>query len=472
MAQLVLDKSVNVFYKTVTEDIMGQRKFIEYDINQELLLPPSLQDWLPEGHLAHFVSEAVDSFDLSQWEADYATQTGAGAPPFPPRMMLKLLIYGYATGVFSSRKLQARCVEDIAFRYLCGQLTPDFRSILKFRKRHIQRFSELFVQVVQLAQEAGLVQLGRIAIDGSKIKANASKHKAMSYQHMCEQIEKLEAEIKEIVERAEAVDASEDEELGDYDGYSLPDALAHREKRLETIKAAKERLEERARERAQTEKARREAEAEECQEEGKKPKRWRKEPDATPKAKEQENFTDPDSRIMRDGATKGFAQSYNSQIAVDEHEQIIVAADLNNNASDTQELIPMLDAVEENAGAAPKEALADGGYKSEDNFRQLEARPTQVYVACGREAYDPRVPCPRGPIPKDATHTQRMERKLKTKQGRAAYRRRKHIVEPVFGWIKNVLGFRQLSLRGQANARGEWKLVCLALNIRRMATRI
>lgn len=451
---------------------MGQRKFIEYDINQSLLLPPSLRDWLPEGHLAHFISDAVDSFDLSEWEADYATQTGAGAPPFAPRMMVKVLIYGYATGVFSSRKLQVKCVEDVAFRYLCGQLSPDFRSVLKFRKRHLARFGDLFVQVLVLAQEAGLVQLGRIAIDGSKMKANASKHKAMSYQHMCAQIDKLEAEIKEILQRAEAVDTAEDAELGDYDGYSLPDALAHREQRLETIRAAKARLEERARARAQAEQARREEEAKAREQQGAKPKQYRKEPDPIPKAKEQENFTDPDSRIMRDGATKGFIQGYNSQIAVDEEAQIIVAADLNNHASDSNELIPMLDGVEENTGAAPKQALADAGYKSETNFEQLEDRQTDLYVACGREAYDPRLTCPRGPIPKGATRTQRMERKLKTKQGRAAYRKRKHIVEPVFGWIKNVLGFRQLSLRGEANARAEWKLVCLSLNLRRMAVLI
>jgi hypothetical protein len=294
----------------------------------------------------------------------------------------------------------------------------------------------------------------------------------MSYQHMCAQIEKLEAEIREILQRAEAVDTAEDAELGDYDGYSLPDALAHREQRLETIKAAKARLEERARVRAEAEQARREQEAKEREERGHKPKKYRKAPEPTPKAKEQENFTDPDSRIMRDGATKGFVQGYNSQIAVDEDAQIIVAADLNNHASDSNELIPMLDAVEENTGTAPKQALADAGYKSEANFEQLEDRPTEVYVACGREAYDPRIACPRGPISKGATRTQRMERKLKTKQGRAAYRKRKHIVEPVFGWIKNVLGFRQLSLRGEANARAEWNLVCLSLNLRRMAARI
>ena len=451
---------------------MRERKFISYEPGQDLLLPPSLQDWLPDGHMAHFISDTVESFDLSAWEADYGSESGAGAPPFPPRMMLKVLIYGYATGTFSSRKVAAKCVEDVAFRYLCAQLTPDFRSFQKFRKRHLARFAELFVQVVQLAQEAGLVKLGRIAIDGTKMKANASKHKAMSYQHMCAQIEKLEGEIAEIIKRAQAVDDAEETALGDYDGYSLPDALAHREARLKTIQAAKLRLEERAQKRAEAEKERREAEAKEHEEQGEKPKRYRKEPDPVPKAKEQENFTDPDSRIVRDGATKGFIQGYNGQAAVDDKTQIIVAADLNNHASDSNELLPILDQVEENTGVAPKEVLADAGYKSEANFEALKERETEAYIACGREAYDSRIPCPRGPLPQGASRTDRMERKLKTKKGREKYRKRKHIVEPVFGWLKNVLGFRQVSLRGEAKVRGEWHLICLSLNLRRMATRI
>ena len=451
---------------------MSQRKFIEYEPDQGLLLPPSLQDWLPANHLAFFISDAVNSFDLTAWEADYATDTGAGAPPFPPRMMLKVLLYGYSTGAFSSRKLQAKCVEDVAFRYLSAQLTPDFRSILKFRKRHLVRFADLFVQVVQLAQEAGLVKLGRIAIDGSKIKANASKHKAMSYKHMCEQIAKLEGEIQEILARAQAVDEAEDAALGDYDGYSLPDALSHRQQRLATIQAAKARLEQRARQRAQAEEKRREAEAKEREERDEKPKRYRKKPDPAPKAKEQENFTDPESRIMRDGATKGFIQGYNGQTAVDDTAQMIVAADLNNHASDSNELLPMLDATVENTGACPKETLADAGYKSDANFEALKDWGTDAYIACGREAYDPRIPCPESPPPHDATNTECMSYKLKTKTGREKYKKRKHIVEPVFGWLKNVLGFRQLSLRGEANARAEWQLVCLSLNLRRMAALI
>ena len=449
---------------------MGERKFRMGDEKQDLLLPPSLDEWLPEDHLARFISETVASLDLREWELAYATETGCGAPPFHPVMMLKVLIYAYATGTFSSRKIAAKCVEDVAYRYLTAQACPDFRSILKFRKRHLERFEKLFVQVVQLAQEAGLVKLGRIAIDGSKIKANASKHKAMSYQRMIEEEQKLQAEIHQLMERAQATDAEEDQQYGDGDGYSLPDALAHREQRLATIEAAKARLEARAQERAAVEAQRREEEARRRLEEGKKAKHYRKDPDPTPKPKEQENFTDPESRIMKDGATKGFVQAYNAQIAVDETNQIIVATEVNNQAADNGQLVPVLEKVEANTGVAPGEVLADAGYKSEETFEALEKGKTEGYIACGRETYDPRVSCPTEPLPEDATAAQRMERKLLTPNGRKIYRKRKSMVEPVFGWIKNVLGFRQTSLRGQANVRAEWHLVCLALNLRRMAT--
>jgi transposase len=450
---------------------MSTRRFIEYTQDQDFLLPPSLLEWLPKGHLAHFVSDVLDVFDLSEWERAYATDNGSGAPPFPPRMMLKILVYGYATGVFSSRKLESKCLEDIAFMYLAGMHHPDFRSIIKFRKRHLARFNDLFVQIVLLARESGLASLGRVGIDGSKFKANASKHKAMSYQHMCEQEEKLKAEIAEILRRAAETDETEDKKHGDYNGYSLPDALSFRQGRLDTIQAAKARIEERARERAELESERREEEAQAREAAGEKPKKYRKEPDSTPKSKEQENFTDPESRIMRDGATKGFVQGYNTQVAVDSEHQIIVAATLNNQASDSQQLVPVIEAVKETAGAYPDEAMADAGYKSEANFATLEsdAYTTNAYVACGRETYDPRAVCPEGPLPETASATERMDRKLKTEEGRAIYKTRKHVVEPVFGWIKNVLGFRQFSLRGQENAEAEWKLVCGAMNLRRMA---
>ncbi len=449
---------------------MESRKFRPYDQSQCLLLPPSLREWLPDGHLAVYISDVVDGLDLRALIADYDSPEGKGAPPYHPRMLLKVLIYGYATGVFSSRKLAARCVEDVGFRYLSAQQVPDFRTFIKFRSRHIERFRGLFVQVVAMSRELGLVKLGHLSIDGTKVKANASKHKAMSYKRMLSEERKLRDEIDDLLARAGAVDEAEDTRYGeDGSGESIPAELGRREQRLAAIRAARGRLEARARARAAEESTRREGEAEEREQSGETPKRYRKDPDPVPKAKEQENFTDPESRIMRDGATKGFVQAYNGQLAVDAKHQIIVAEVLDNNASDSGKLLPMVDAAVANAGGKPGYVTADGGYKSESNFAGLDEREVDGYVACGREVYDPGVKCPRGRIPKDATLTERMARKLLTKRGRGRYRKRKHTVEPVIGWIKSVVGFRQFSLRGQRKASGEWALVTTALNLRRMA---
>jgi len=361
-------------------------------------------------------------------------------------------------------------VEDVGFRYLSAQQSPDFRTFIKFRSRHIERFRGLFVQVVELSRELGLVQLGHLSIDGTKVKANASKHKAMSYKRMLSEERKLRGEIDDLLARAGAVDEAEDARYGaSSSGESIPAELSRREQRLSAIGAARGRLEARARARAAEEAKRREEEAEEREESGEAPKRYRKDPDPEPGASEQENFTDPESRIMRDGATKGFVQAYNGQLAVDAKHQIIVAAELDNNASDGGKLLPMVDAAVANAGGKPGYMTADGGYKSEENFAGLDEREVDGYVACGREVYDPRIACPRGRIPKGATRTDRMARKLLTKRGRRRYRKRKHTVEPVIGWIKSVVGFRQFSLRGQRKASGEWALVTTALNLRRMA---
>jgi len=454
----------------ILEVRVEDRKFRPYDQSQCLLLPPSLREWLPDGHLAVYISDVVDGLDLRELIADYDSPEGKGAPPYHPRMLLKVLVYGYATGVFSSRKLASRCVEDVGFRYLSAQQEPDFRTFIKFRSRHIERFGGLFVQVVELSRELGLVKLGHLSIDGTKVKANASKHKAMSYKRMLSEERKVRDEIDYLLARAGAVDEAEDARYGeDGSGESIPAELARREKRLEAIHAARGRLEERARERAEAEAKRREEEAEERVKSGKRAKRYRKDPDPVPKAKEQENFTDPESRIMRDGATKGFMQAYNGQLAVDGSHQIIVAEELDNNASDSGKLLGMVDAAAANMGSKPGYVTADGGYKSERNFAGLDGRKVDGYVACGREVYDPGIECPRGRIPRDATLTDRMARKLLTKKGRQRYRKRKHTVEPVVGWIKSVLGFRQFSLRGQRKASGEWALVTTALNLRRMA---
>ena len=447
---------------------MSWRRFRDYDPDQDLLLPPSLLDWLPDGHLALFVSDVIDGLDLSEMLASYDSPEGKGAPPYHPQMLLKVLVYGYATGTFSSRKLAAKCVDDVGFRYLSAQQTPDFRTFIKFRSRHLEFFRGVFVQVVEFARESGLVKMGHLSIDGTKVKGNASKHKAMSYGHMLKYERKLRREIDELLKHAEAIDEAEDKEYGDGDGYSLPEQLRDRRKRLQVIGEARKRIEERAKRRAEAEQERREKEAEARREEGKKPKRYRKPPSTKPKAKEQENFTDPESRLMRDGATKGYIQGYNAQVGVEGSHRIIVAVEVGNNAADVGSLLPVLDASVENTGECPDEVSADSGYKSEENFAGLEDRGVDGYIACGREVYDRRIGCPRGRIPKDATLTDRMARKLLTKHGRGVYGKRKHISEPPIGWIKSVLGFRQFSLRGLEKVAAEWNLVCLALNIRRM----
>jgi Transposase DDE domain/Transposase domain (DUF772) len=384
-------------------------------------------------------------------------------------MLLKVLVYGYATGVFSSRRQAQRCLEDVAFRYLAAQQQPDFRTLIKFRSRHRERFAGLFVEVVELAREMGMVRLGHLSIDGTKVKANASKHKAMSYGRMLEQEKKLRDEIAALLERAQATDDAEEQGGAPDDDHRLPEEIARREKRLAAIEQARGRLEERARQRAEQEARRREQEATERAHEGKPEKRYRKDPQETPKAGEQENFTDPESRIMKDGATKGFVQAYNCQIAVDDEAHIIVAAETSNVAADVGQLVTTLDGVHETLAAYPRQLTADAGYKSEENFAVLQQRGVDGYVACGREVYDEPVTAPRGRIPQAATRTERMKRKLLTKAGRAIYRKRKYVAEPPIGWIKSVLGFRQFSMRGLSKVGAEWKLVCMALNLRRMA---
>jgi transposase len=450
---------------------METRTFRPYDQAQDLLLPPSLRDWLPAGHLAYYISDVVDQLDLGAFVGDYASPEGKGAPPYQPALLLKVLLYGYATGVFSARKLSRKCIDDVAFRFLAAQQTPDFRTLIKFRRRHLDRFQALFVQVVELARELGLVKLGHLSIDGTKVKANASKHKAMSYQRMLEQEQRLRAEIAALLAEAEAVDTAEEAEPDRADERTLPAELARREQRLQAIAAARARLEARARERAQAEATRRAQEATEREAAGEPPKRYRHPPAATPGAREQDNFTDPESRIMLDGGTKGFVQAYNCQVGVDATAQLIVATAVGNNAADVGALLPMVDQTTATVGQVPTVLTADGGYKSEANFTGLEERGIDAHVACGREVYDPQVRAPRGRIPTAATRTERMARKLVTKRGRALYRLRKHIVEPVIGWVKAVLGFRQFSLRGLGPVAAEWTLVCLALNLRRMAVR-
>lgn len=423
--------------------------YLPYEPGQLLLLPEAIQDWLPEGHLSHFISDTVDTLDLSAFHARY-DKDGPRNQPFHPAMMVKVLIYGYASGVFSSRKVARKLHEDVAFRVLAAGNFPAHRTIRDFRALHLKELSDLFVQVVRLAREMGLVKLGTIAVDGTKLKANASRHKAMSYGHMLKAEPELKAQIETLLKRAQQADEAEKNEPE----LDIPAEIARREARLAAIGEARQRLERRQRE----------AELERGRDPDDKPRGGRyKREFGVPEDKAQDNFTDPDSRIMK-RAGGGFDASYNAQTAVDEAAHIIVAAELTNCASDAGELPTMLRAVQDNLGTLPEQALADTGYKSEAVFEALAASGCDLVVSLGRESkqalsFDPE----RSP------HTAAMAAKLQTDEGRAAYRRRKWIAEPPNGWIKNVLGFRQFSLRGLHRVKAEWKLVCLALNLRRMA---
>jgi transposase len=427
-----------------------------YMPEQGLLLPMSLSEWLPEDHLAYFVSDAIDALDLQDFHARYEGD-GRRRQPFDPRMMVKVLIYGYASGVFSSRKMATKLHEDVAFRMLCANNYPAHRTIREFRQLHLKEFSALFVQVVRLAQEAGLVSLGRVGVDGTKIKANASKHKAMSYARMQEEEARLKREVAGLLKQAEAQDQADEDRDGPDDHHGgLPAELKRRSERLKVIEQAKARLEERQR---QADKADARTVDEDGVTRGMTGRRCLH-AYGVPRPDAQDNFTDPDSRIMPTSAG-GFEQCYNAQAAVDEGSQLIVAADLINNNSEAAMLLPMTDQVERNTGSSPRMILADTNYASEAGFRALENMGLSACVALGGE-HKQRA------VKSDLPATVRMAQRLRTPEGRAHYRRRKIIPEPVFGWIKQVLGFRCFSLRGITAVSAEWRLMCTAMNLKRL----
>ncbi len=430
---------------------MGQI-FHPYEPEQVLLLPPSLGDWVPEGHLAHFVADSVDQLDLTAWYARYEQrEDGRGQLAYEPRLMVKLLIYAYAVGIFSSRKI-AQALEDLVpLRYLAAGNRPSHRTLARFREAHCAEFQALFVQVVRIARAAGLVAMGTLAIDGSKVKANASKHKAMSYGRMQDADARLACEIAAITARARGVDAAEDAEFGpDFRGDELPAELQRRETRRAKIREAMQRLE--------AEQAAVDAASGRGTGRTKKLKR----PNGTPPDDAQMNFTDPESRVMKTGRGD-FEQCYNTQVAIDAAQQIIVAADLTTNAADNGQLVPLMEQAEANTEQRAGTVLADSGYRSEANFAALETRGIDGYVSLGKgEDQRAGVAAQGGPC------TQRMGAKLRTDDGRRRFKRRKAIVEPPLGWIKHVLGFRAFSMRGRRKTAGEWSLVCLVMNLRRM----
>ncbi len=439
-----------------------QPNFREYNPDQLLLMPLDLAEWLPEGHLVYFVREVVGQLDLSAIYASYDGSKG-GYPAYHPEMMVVLLLYAYCVGMPSSRQIEKACKEAIPFRVLAANQHPDHDTIAEFRRRHLKALAALFVQVLHLCQKAGLVKLGHVALDGTKVRANASKHKAMSYGRMQKSVVELEEEVKRLLGEAEKTDEAEDQRYGKGQrGDELPEELRFKQMRLAKIKEAMEALEREARERAEAQRR----EQGEKKQEGPPRGRPPQPPSGEPAPKAQRNFTDRDSRIMKDGATKSFVQAYNCQAAVDRACQVIVGSHLTQQANDKGQLQPLVEEVKANLHETPKQLSADNGYYSEENVAFLDQQGIDGYVATGRRKHtEEALPAPRGPIPRAATAKDRMTRKLRTVKGRGTYAQRKEIVEPVFGQIKQGRGFRQFLLRGFEKVSAEWDLICLSHNL-------
>ena len=421
------------------------KTYLPYDPDQQLLLPAALREWLPDDHLAYFISDVVDQLDLSSITARYEGER-RGGPPYHPRMMVKVLLYGYCVGVASSRRIAQRLHEDIAFRVLAANNTPDFRTISDFRKDHLGALSGLFLQVLAFCQRAGLVKLGHVALDGAKVRANASRHKAMSYRRMKEKEAQLAAEVAELLRRAQEVDDEEDRRYGkDKRGDELPEELAFREGRLEKIREAMAALEAEAQAAAEAE---------------------GKEHPGVPEDKAQRNFTDAESRIMPGPGGRDFLQAYNCQAVVDHAHQVIVAARAASQSSDKQQAVGMMQETIDNVGAVPREVSADAGYYSAKAVDDLQALGVDPFVAPEQTRHGRVVPpAPRGRIPRHLSPRDRMRRKLRTKRGRKRYALRMETVEPVFGQIKAGRGFRQFLLRGLEKVNGEWSLICTGHNL-------
>jgi transposase len=438
------------------------KTFRSYDMNQRLLLPPDLRQWLRPDHLALYVSDLVESLDLSGILKVYEEGDGRGRPPYHPVMMVKLLIYGYCTGKMSSRKLEQATYDDVPFRVLSCNQQPDHDSIAGFRKRHLQELGGLFVQVLQLCERAGLVKLGHVAIDGTKIKANASRYQSLSYARMKDAEHELAAEVERLLGEAQRIDDEEDELYGaGKRGDELPEELRDPETRLARIRSLIAELEAEAKAAAEQKRAEKEKPA------ANRSRNWRRkwevseEGEIVPLAKSKRNLTDPDSRLMKDGATKTFQQAYNIQVGVDAQAQIIVATKVVQTGADQEQLVPVLQEVEKNLGRMPKQASADAGYYSKAALTHeavrgvdLHVPPNQRQPVGGKET-----------LPPDATIQEQMWHKLGSKAGRDVFGKRKVIVEPVFAQVKHIRGFRQFLLRGLQQVEAEWLLVCMTHNL-------
>ena len=446
------------------------KAFRPYSLDQRLLLPPDLREWVPEDDLVWFISDTVDELDLSAIVDSYDEGDGRGRPPYHPALMVKLLLYAYCVGLPSSRKIERATHRDVAFRALAADQHPDHDSLAEFRKRHLAALAQLFVQVLRLCQAAGLVKLGHVAFDGTKIKANASRHKAMSYARMADTERRLQEEAQRLLDEAERVDAVEEAEFGSgRRGDELPAELARRETRLTKIRALKAALEQEARQRAAhaADEAQAKLAARE-QRRGRHKSRPPRVPDPTtarPAPSAQRNFTDPDSRIMKDGATDSFVQGYTAEAAADSHAQIVVACGVTNAAQDVEQLAPMLAQVETHTGQRPTVITADAGFFSEANLRAAHARGIAAYIPPDRARHGV---APGGGPPasnRRGEASELMRAKLRTALGDAIYRRRKTIIEPIFAYIKALRGFRRFSFRGLTNVRAEWSMICLTHNL-------
>jgi len=438
------------------------KTFRDWSLDQALLLPPSVHDFVPAGHLSRFVVALVtEELDLSAILASYKGEKGQ--PPYHPAMMVALLLYAYAVGIYSSRRIAKACIERVDFMAIVALDAPDFRTTSEFRRRHLGALSALFVQVLKLCEQAGLVKLGHVALDGTKINANASKHKAMSYERMKKREPELQAEVDGWLKAAEAADAAEDAAFGvDRRGDEMPDWVADKQARLAKIRQAKAELEAEAKAKAAAEQAARE------KKDGDKLRPGRKAvpPSDVPEPKAQRNFTDPDSRILK--TKDGYIQGYNAQAAVDAQEQIIVAHTLSNNGNDQAQLAPLLDATKANLGRNPDEASADAGYCSAANLRTLIRRRIKGYIATGRQKHGTKSATGKRSV-KPGSLLARMNIRLKRGGHRSRYRLRKQVVEPVFGQIKQARGFRQFLLRGIDKVKAEWAMICTAHNLRKLA---
>jgi transposase len=444
------------------------RKYKSADYNQVMMLPPTIDEWLPQNHLARFVVTIISNLDLSEIYNSYGRM---GSTAYDPKMLLGLIFYGYCTGVFSSRKIEQATYDSIAFRYISGDYHPDHDTINTFRQRFLPQVSDLFEQLLLIAAESGVLKIGNVSFDGTKVKANASKHHAMSYKHATELERKIHEEVQFLLKKAQETDQSDD-----IDGLNIPDEISRREDQLAVIKQAKKVIEERAKKRYEKEKEEYDQKIKKRKEkEEKTDKKCRgkapRPPEEGPKDKDQYNFTDPESRIMK--TKDGFDQCYNAQAGVDHDSRLIVGHSLSNHPNDKQDLLVTVDAIPQKVGV-PQAGCADAGYLSESNIEELESRGIDPYIAAGRESHHSFLDKFQEKDVKDAlpqkkgSKIENMKQKLRSQTGKEIYRFRKMTVEPVFGIIKQAMDFRQFSLRGIEKVRKEWGLVCLSYNIKRL----